>query len=160
MDPPWGRGFPHFLLSPKILFFLWLTIPFKISESYDNPFYQKKSAHSQTRGAKTTISVSVIFGIAILKFNSTKVWSDKEIDLIVDFTTKLELILQSTICPNIRGGSSLSICTHLVFLSTTHFQKRIFFWRTWLQSHLHLPQPLRSHNQRFWQLLNPNIFVT
>ena len=57
--------------------------------------------------------LSVIFGIAILKFNSNNIGSDKEIKLIVYSTTKLKLILQSAICPKIINLQYQMTCKDL-----------------------------------------------
>ena len=43
MDPLGGRGGPPNFVPPQILFFLWVKTPCKISEPYDNPFWEKSN---------------------------------------------------------------------------------------------------------------------
>jgi hypothetical protein len=41
-------------ISPQILFCLWLKTPCKISEPYDNPFWEKNNGSGRKKGEKKT----------------------------------------------------------------------------------------------------------
>jgi hypothetical protein len=43
IDPPGAGGVPQFFVVPQFLFFSWLKAPCKISEPYDNSFWEKSN---------------------------------------------------------------------------------------------------------------------
>ena len=53
MTPGTGGG-PHFCL-PQILFLLWLKTPSKISEPYDNPFWEKSKRNKEEESEKNDV---------------------------------------------------------------------------------------------------------